>query len=240
MTDRKTRGVTLYYQVKEYLKEKIASNEWPVGKKLPAEPELAAQLNVSRATVRQALHELAEEGVLVRKQGTGTFVAEFSYEGNFTDRYFPVELGKRHALISFSIVPAEKPIAKHLAIPENSLVYSIYRTRFLKDGNVPAVIEKSYVLAEHYKDLKAEDLIGDVKVYDLLVERYGVVLASSITEIQATLLNQQEAAILGCKRDVPVLLMTRTCYNLAGSPVVLTRSLFRPDKCKLVIHNEMI
>lgn len=65
----------LYAQVKELIKDRIESGEWPVESRVPSENELAAALEVSRLTAHRALRELAEEGLLVRIQGIGSFVA---------------------------------------------------------------------------------------------------------------------------------------------------------------------
>ncbi len=66
--------IPAYYQIAVDLRQRISRGEWRAGNKLPAEPELARQYSVSRMTVRQAVSELVEDGVLVRKRGNGTFV----------------------------------------------------------------------------------------------------------------------------------------------------------------------
>ena len=66
----------LYKQIAEYIRERIVSQEYPVGSQIPTECELAERLQVSRPTVRQALDTLTREGRLVRIKGSGTFVTE--------------------------------------------------------------------------------------------------------------------------------------------------------------------
>ncbi|MCB9423261.1 MAG: GntR family transcriptional regulator [Ardenticatenaceae bacterium] len=66
--------VPAYYQIALDLRQRISGGEWRAGNKLPAEPELAEQYNVSRMTLRQAMAELVKEGILVRQRGAGTFV----------------------------------------------------------------------------------------------------------------------------------------------------------------------
>src|SRR5260370_7422423 len=65
-----------YVQVKDALREHIESGEWPAGHQLPGEPELCVLFDVSRTVIRQALSDLEYEGLIVRKKGKGTFVAE--------------------------------------------------------------------------------------------------------------------------------------------------------------------
>ena len=73
MNTMKQTGVSLYYQVAESIKAKIESGEWPRGSRLPSEPELTVLFAVSRSTIRQAISILVKEGLLVRKQGSGTY-----------------------------------------------------------------------------------------------------------------------------------------------------------------------
>ena len=66
--------VSLYYQLKEEMKEKIKAGEWPAEFKIPPERELCSIYGVSRITVRQALEDIKREGYIYSKQGRGTFV----------------------------------------------------------------------------------------------------------------------------------------------------------------------
>jgi len=239
MQAKYNKAVPLYYQVEEYIKEKITSKEWPANYKLPSEPDLAVQLNVSRATIRQAIHELAEENLLIRRHGKGTFVAEGIYEGDFIKAYFPVELGKYHELLSFTREKADKRVAKPLCLQEGDPVYTIFRVRYLEGSKEPSVLEKSFVSAEDYPELERFDLNGNVRLYDVLSDAYGMRLDTFVTELQATVMTEREAAILKCKKGVPALLMTRICLAADEKPIVLTRSILRPDKCKLVVRDKL-
>ena len=69
-------NIPLYHQIADRLRTGIASGAYPPDSRLPTEHELAAQLGVSRPTVRQALDLLAREGMVVRVKGSGTFAAE--------------------------------------------------------------------------------------------------------------------------------------------------------------------
>ena len=65
----------IYIKIHNQLRENIEDGKWKVGEKIPAERELAGQFNVSRMTLRQAIQELVDEGILERRVGSGTFVA---------------------------------------------------------------------------------------------------------------------------------------------------------------------
>ena len=75
----KEKGVSLYYHVEKYIRQKIESREWAPGTKLPPESELADFFNVSRTTIRQAVDGMVEAGILIRKQGSGTYVTQQPY-----------------------------------------------------------------------------------------------------------------------------------------------------------------
>jgi DNA-binding GntR family transcriptional regulator len=72
----RSNPVPLYYQLKEVLRQQITSGQFAPNTTIPSEPELVASYQVSRATVRQALTELVNEGLLYRMHGKGTFVRE--------------------------------------------------------------------------------------------------------------------------------------------------------------------
>ena len=70
----------LYLQVKDVLVERLAAGEWSPGGAIPSELELAAQYGVSHGTVRKAIDALADDNLVVRRQGKGTFVATHTEE----------------------------------------------------------------------------------------------------------------------------------------------------------------
>src|SRR5450755_4302412 len=77
----------LYHQLTQALIDQITSQRWPSGSELPSEIQLCQQVGVSRGTLRRALAELARHGLVERKQGRGTFVAEAKFEGNVLASY---------------------------------------------------------------------------------------------------------------------------------------------------------
>ena len=79
--------VTLQYQLRKELYEKIRNKEWMPGQMIPSERELCDEYCVSRITVREALKELVQSGYLVRKQGKGTFVAVPTVEHTMTSTF---------------------------------------------------------------------------------------------------------------------------------------------------------
>ena len=235
MNQMKQKGIALYYQIEENIRQRIESGEWPKGAKLPSEPELTAQFGVSRATVRQAISNLVSSGLLIRKQGSGTFVAAPSFEGDYLRFYFPEELGERHKLLSISLQPSSGSVAEALEITAGEPVTELYRLRYFVDEKEPAVLEKSYFKANLYEELKDKDLSS--KIYRVIEDRLDIKLIKSRNVIEPVLLSRQEAEYLRVAAGSPVLLLSRVCYTYQDQPVILTRSLVRADKCKLLVLN---
>ena len=237
MNELRIKGISLYLQVENYIRGKITSEEWYQGYKLPAEPELAKQLNVSRSTIRQAIADLVDCGLLVRKHGVGTYVNDSTtYEGDLIMKYLPDDFGKMHQLVSIKVIIATASLAEKLHASQGARLYEIRRIRYLKDEQVPAILETSYLEAKKFPQLHENELTGNVKLYELLNDVYKVQLRHDKSIIEPTTLKKDEAMYLQCEKGQPVLLLTRICSGSDGVPLILTKSLIRPDKCLLVIN----
>ena len=94
-------GLPLYYQVENYMRDKIVKGEWPGGTQIPTEVQLMELFGVSRATLRQAISDLCNDGFLNRVQGKGTFVTENSGYGNDPTEIWEHNLpGTSHRILS--------------------------------------------------------------------------------------------------------------------------------------------
>ena len=130
------KRIPLYYQLEGLLREKIVSGKFVAGDKLPTESELIQQYGVSRITVRQALTVLAEEGLIERRQGRGTFVAErrtrtkrtFEGQTHLTgslDEVIAMGLSTPVKVIEMNRVEADPHEAELLGVAVGELVYRI-------------------------------------------------------------------------------------------------------------------
>lgn len=219
-----------YYQIREILKQKILDGEWKPGDQIPSEPELQRAFGVSRATVRHAIDSLVAAGMLVRRQGKGTFVAEPKIDEILSQLLsFSEEMtlkGKRPSTshCAVSLVRPPRPIAEALKLDARERALRIERVR-CADGR-PIVILTSY-LPERLGIPLQEDFRGSL--LDLLEQRYGIRIDYGDQVIEAASADPREAGLLQISPGAPVLIIRRTSYDSAGQPVEYVEGVYRAD-----------
>lgn len=224
--------VALYYQLKEILSQRILSNEWSLGERLPTEFELCEQYGVSRITVRQALAELEREGLIVRKQGLGTFVSIPRIEQNLTSFYsFSEEFKKRGLkpkteVVDFSTVVASPKIQGIFDLGDQQRVYAFTRLRLASE--IPIAIESTYLPVNLFPDLTREELVK-FPLYEVMNTRFGVIANSAKESFGVVSLREKEANIFDLKVGSPAFDLERLAYSGAQC-VEYTHGVVRGDK----------
>jgi GntR family transcriptional regulator len=233
MLDEKA-PVTLYYQLKEIIINKIKSKEWAVDIRIPTERQLCDIYKVSRITVRQALAEIEREGFLYRKQGKGTFVTIPKLEQRLSSFYsFSEEISKMGFLpgskmLNFSTSKADDILAKNLNIGAGSAVYIIKRLRLA--DNEPFAFETSYMPYDMLKELSEDDITSQ-GLYNTLKHKYDINPDEAVETFEAVIINSEDAQSLNVKKNSPGLLLERFTYA-GGKPVEYCRSIIRGDRYK--------
>src|SRR5215471_18788355 len=131
--------IPMYYQIMNQLREKISAGEYTVDDALPPERELVETYQVSRMTIRQAIIELVNEGILVRRKGIGTFVAPPKLEQalsrltSFTEDMARRGLKAGARVISFEEIVPEPVIRKTLGLGSEDKAYECVRVRLADD-----------------------------------------------------------------------------------------------------------
>lgn len=143
-------NVPLYFQILTLIKRQIHSGILKQGDLVPSENQLCSQYGVSRSTVRQALAQLTEEGLIIRRRGKGSFIASEKLKRNlnhlysFTEDMISLGLDPHSEVLEKTIVKATNDIAKTLAIlSENTDVLKLTRLRFANDE--PLLLETTYI-----------------------------------------------------------------------------------------------
>lgn len=219
-----------HYRVKRKLSDLI--DELATGAALPAERVLAERFGVARATIRQALQQLAVEGRVQRRHGSGTFVAPPKVTQPLQLTSFThdaLRQGRRPTsrLLAVDTSPATREMADHLAVPTSSPVTRIQRLRLL-DGQ-PAAVETVHLADDRVPGIA--DLLYDwTSLYALFADRYGIELSGGRETIETVLAEPLDAELLGTESGAPMLLLTRTTWDRDGVPVEYVTSLYRGDR----------
>jgi GntR family transcriptional regulator len=207
-----------------------------VGQSIPPERQLCVTLGVSRLTLRAAVDRLVQEGYLVRRHGSGTFVSQPKIAQQLALTSFTEDMRLRGMNPSSRTLelwagPAGPRLARRLQVSPEERVLRIRRLR-LADGETMA-IETLHVAQALVPGLAPQDLEGR-SFYQLLDERYEVVIARGEQTIEPTVTNEEESADLGVPLHSPALLFERTTYTESGRTVEFVRSLYRGDRYRLV------
>jgi GntR family transcriptional regulator len=233
--------VPLYFQLVSIIKRYVSAGMLSPGDLLPSEAELCTNLGISRSTVRQAIGALEEEGLVVRKQGRGTFVAEPKMRRrnenvySFTSEITAMGLTPSSTLIEFDIITPPEDIMKMFSMTSNDKLF--YRfTRIRRVDGAPLMLETSFYPQYIYPNLTRE-LAETHSIYSLLYD-VGIVPASAIDSYEAVKLTHGEAELLGCKSGSAGFFHQRQTMSENGETFEFTQSLIRGDRTKLevVLH----
>jgi GntR family transcriptional regulator len=206
-----------------------------VGTAIPSERQLSADLGVSRLTLRAALDDLAREGYLVRRRGSGTYVQQPKISQELTITSFSDDMRRRGMVpgsrtLSMSTILAGARLGRSLNVSPSEQILVVKRLR-LADGESMA-IETLHIPEALVPGLTPKALTGSF--YDLLRDRYGVQIAEGIQAIEPTVTNEEESEVLGVPLHSPAFLFERTSRDDAGRTVEFVQSVYRGDRYRIV------
>jgi GntR family transcriptional regulator len=229
----KFSALPLYFQLAQALREKIRKGEYAKGDQIASERELMELYQVSRSTVRDAVDCLVNEGLLARKHGSGTFVADPTMKlGLMRLTSFTEDMRERH------LVPSSILIAKEVQIPSQSIqtqlglisgdkVLMVRRLRFA-DG-IPMSLNISYFILEVCPGLVDENLENQ-SVYEVLENKFGIRIARAEQIIRADSASEYQAKMLNVKTGAPILVIEGVVYLEDGRPIEHLCSIYRSDR----------
>jgi GntR family transcriptional regulator len=206
-----------------------------VGTAIPSERQLSAELGVSRLTLRAALDDLAREGYLVRRRGSGTYVQHPKISQELTISSFSDDMRRRGMVpgsrtLSMSTILAGARLGRSLNVSPSEQIVVVKRLR-LADGE-PMAIETLHIPEALVPGLTPKALSGSF--YDLLRDRYGVMIAEGIQAIEPTVTNEEESEVLGVPLHSPAFLFERTSRDDGGRTVEFVQSVYRGDRYRIV------
>ena len=230
--------VPLYNQLVAIIKRHISAGILSPGDLLPSEAELCRALTISRSTVRQAIGALEADGLVVRRQGKGTFVAEPKVHRktervySFTAEMSAMGLTPSSDLIEFAVIDPTPDIVKMLEL--RSADVKVYKfTRIRKANGEPLILETSFYPQYIYPTL-TEDLLKTHSFYSLLYD-VGVVPYTAVDSYEAVKISKADSDLLHCKAGSAGFFMQRQTRTENGECYEFTQSYMRGDRVSLEI-----
>lgn len=233
-----TDTISTYQRLQNDLSDII--HDAPRGTKLPAEPELAKKLGVSRATLREAMRTFESQGLLRRRQGLGTFVhgpsqvIESGLEVLESIETQAEKIGLEVTMgdLAISHIKATPEQAKKLDVAPDTPLLQINRVILTDNAPVAYLID---ILPEGIlsPDILKNKFTGSV--LDLLITNGEPPLALSETEISAIHAPSKVSKALDVQRGDTLLLLNAILYDQEGAPVDLSHSYFLPGNFRLHI-----
>lgn len=214
------------FSVRDALASRIATGAIPAGSRLPPEPKLAAELGVSRATLREALRSLEDDGLVTRTRGAGTYATNRPRLRNNLDVNFGVtdairaagmEAGTVEGDIQSVRAGAQEAESLELALGDPLLVLERVRSA---DGR-PVVFSRDVVPATL---LTAEALgrLRDGSVYDLIEQEGGTSVQHGVVTLEPTKADRMLARKLDVEPGELLLYLRQVDYDAAGDPILLS------------------
>jgi GntR family transcriptional regulator len=220
----------LYVQIRQLLERALEAGEWAPGTMIPSEIDLAARFRVSQGTVRKAIAALANENLLVRRQGKGTFVATHTEEKASNFRFLRIRRNDGHheypvsRLLDLRRSKANAETARALAMKTGDAVFVLRRT--LDYGGRPAVLDEITLPAALFAGLtRARYAAYPGSMYGFFETEFGVRMLRAEERLHAVAADKASAELLGVAPGDPLLAVDRISYTYADRPVELRRGL---------------
>ncbi len=232
---QRNHPLPLYAQLRDTLRSDLLTGRLRAHEQLPSERELCARFRVSRMTVRQALLDLAREGLIYSRAGKGTFASQPKIDQQLkTLSGFSQDMRSRGSAPSSRVLEAkteraEARLARLLGLAPGAKVIVLSRVR-LADG-MPLAIETAHLPATLCPNLLRHDFARE-SLYAVLEHEYGYHLTRAEQTIEAALARPREAALLQLTLPAPVLVMERLTYTDQGILIEYVHSVYRGDRYK--------
>jgi DNA-binding GntR family transcriptional regulator len=222
--------VPLYYQVSRQIEAAIDAGDLAPGDRLENEISLADRWGLSRPTMRRAIQELVDKGLLVRRRGIGTQVVHGRVKRpmdltSLFDDLTRSDQKPATQLLDRELVPAPAAVAERLGVPAGSQVLHLERLRTARDE--PLAVMRNWLPADLAPVLTAEALESR-GLYELM-RGAGVHLRIATQRIAARGATAPEARLLKLRKGAPLLTMERVTYDGTGRAVELGTHVYHAE-----------
>lgn len=233
-------NIPYYLQLIDLLKGKIGRGEWKSGDQISSEPELCSAYGVSRTVVRQALGEIELEGLIVRRKGKGTFVAEPKINESLVQKLTGfyqdmVDRGLSQVtkVLMHEVQPANPKVAEYLGLPPGTPVFCIERLRFVE--NEPILLVTTYIPYALCPRL-ADYNLNNQSLYAVLEKEFGLAISHGRRTIEAVPATEREAHLLMVEECDPLMLLDSVTYLEDGTPLEYYHAVHRGDRSRFEVE----
>lgn len=225
-----------YHQLYEMMRDRIIDGDLSPGQALPTEQELVERYGISRTTVRHALDQLVNEGLVYRQSGRGTFVAHPTVEQgigkitSFTEDMRQRGLTPGTEVLRTRLLRASATIAEKLGVAAGEGLALIMRLRLADDE--PMSVEESYLRHRLCPGVLAHDYA--LRSLTRILEReFGIAILRARQIVGAVSASRSLAQMLGTSEGSPLLYIERVSYTQSGEPIEYLRLYHRGDRYSL-------
>ena len=216
----------IYSQIHNRLRKAVEDGQWQVGDKIPSERELAIQFGVSRMTLRQAVQTLVEEGLLERRVGAGTYVANRKVQErvsgvtSFTELMEQAGKVPSSRTVSYHITTPSLSESEKLQLAPNEQILRMERIRFGNDE--PICFEVATVPERLIRRFSKEDVTNSL--YRVLEDEAGLKVGHAQQTVSAMTASERVAEYLNVKRSDPLLRLRQVSFLDDGTPFEYVRT----------------
>jgi len=229
----------LYHQLKEYLVERVENGEFPADQPLPTEMEIIRQFNISRATVRRAMHDLEVDGYIRRLPGKGTFILRTKIKRGLSRlTSFSEDMAERgqvvtSRLLKFETAPPSARVAENLNIPSDKKIFFVQRLRLVDD--LPIALNVSYLSLPENALIEHAELEHAVSLWSL-IEKKNIPLLEASKSIEAAAADEKTARLLEMPAGAPLLVVSGIVYTTNHVPVEYHKVISCGDRYRYSLH----
>ena len=228
----KNSPIPVYFQLKNDLVKKIAQGVWKPGECISSERELCEIYNVSRMTIRQAIGELVQEGILTRVKGKGTYVCKQTVKQqdmmSFTEMIKQTGRELDTEVIKFEVIDTPDDMQDIFMLDK---VYKIERRRIV--DNECIAVETVFIPVDYCGHINEKMLKGSL--YKIL-ESFGYSISNSSSSILAVNITDEIKEKFGTDEDFPVLKMIGKTFANKNKLIFIEEALYRSDKFTLQVN----
>ena len=208
----------IYKSIADRLRLRLNSIDFAIGSPLPGEKKLASEFGVARMTIRKAVDLLVDDGLVVRRHGSGTYVARKDIHHETSSLTGLAEVLRKQGkevvsrVIAFELMPAPPAIASILRIKIDERIFFSQRIRYVDDK--PLMLEDRYMPLKLFRNLSLSHLEGSK--FDYIEKECGIIISGNYETLTPVLADTQLAGLMNVPEETPLLRITSLSYSDNG------------------------